>query len=156
MYIGIKADMNNEKLKNFLNNWENPKTAYTIAVDNTNVEFKIYRYKDFFIILQKNIFDVISKYLFFGSTFLLLISFWINYYILKSKYTFFGFLLGSFILLFSGLFLSKHFRFFLLKLRLRILGYKDEFRLLENDELLDKIFYEYENGTKRNISNIKK
>ena len=136
-----------EKLDKFLENWENPTNPMTIAANSSFVEFKVHRIKDLVVISQRNFYDVVAKFLVFSGFFLMMITYLIGLYLHNNFYTSIWFSIGLGILFINALWLSPYYRYLLVYIRLRWIGYKGKLTYVGTSYALTKALYKEENGT---------
>ena len=148
MNICFEAEKDNEKLNKFLKNWENPINPMTIASNSTFAEFKVTKIKELIIITQQNIFDVWAKFLVYGGTGLMLFAVLLQLINEHSFYPTLWFNVGLGITFLCILWLSPYYRYFLMKIKLRSIGYKGKLEYVNNSYALSKLLYELENESK--------
>jgi len=134
----------NDTLDNFLDNWVNPTNPMTMATNSTFVEFKVHRRDNLVIISQQNIYDVIAKFLVYTGAGLSLMSVLISMMLNHGTYFSTWGIIGLGIVFVGTLWLSPHFRYMLIRMKLRMLGYKEKITYVSTSYALSKVLYEEE------------
>jgi len=144
MNICFEAEKDNDKLNKFLHNWENPTNAMTIAVNSSFAEFKVHRVDNLVIVAQTNIYDVVAKFLVYGGLGMAMMSYLIALMTAQIFYPLIWFKIGFGIIFVGILWLSPYYRYLLMYLRLRIIGYKGKLEYKNNSYAVSKLLYERE------------
>lgn len=144
MNICFEAEEDNTKLNTFLENWQNPTNPMTIATNSSFVEFKVHKIKDLVIISQKNFYDIVAKFLVYGGTGVMFMTLLIAMITDETFYAGIWFRIGFGIMFVSILWLSPYYRYMLIWIKLRSIGYKGKLNYVSNSYALSKILYKEE------------
>lgn len=148
MIISLETK-SSDKLENYLSNYLNPKNVFIQMIHNISFTSKsITRINDIIVIEQESFMSVFAKYAMLPSVTMIILGMLFSYYFLLS--------VGSLGLILSMTLLSKYFLALMIILKLKLSGHKESVKYVTDGFLLNKLLFEYKNGTTRSLRIIKK